>query len=315
MPHECTNCGRVFPDGSKQMLSGCPDCGGNKFQFRPSSQESESGMQSDPQRSDPDRDSQPQSDTHSAANHQNESKINTNTQPSPSNTDPVPKPDTTEYDGVGAGSSPEHKRTTNTSTDNEHTNQSDSDSQFDPWPHADPNQGNEENDDNTDPISTPHHADHPTPDTTTSAEDSKLHNPSEKDDENNAQASARGDIVSPEELAAMGASSDAEGHPQREVQSHSESLDSSSKDPSQTSTGDSQSSSESSTDTDDPGLDDLRTELNQQFESIRIVAPGQYELNLMELYDRSEYIISLQEDGRYVIEVPNAGRELSDDTN
>src|SRR6056297_872855 len=36
MPHQCTNCGRTFPDGSKEMLSGCPDCGGNKFQFEPS---------------------------------------------------------------------------------------------------------------------------------------------------------------------------------------------------------------------------------------------------------------------------------------
>jgi predicted nucleic acid-binding Zn-ribbon protein len=36
------------------------------------------------------------------------------------------------------------------------------------------------------------------------------------------------------------------------------------------------------------------------------VSPGQYELNLMELYDREEYIISLREDGRYVIEVPDS---------
>jgi predicted nucleic acid-binding Zn-ribbon protein len=36
------------------------------------------------------------------------------------------------------------------------------------------------------------------------------------------------------------------------------------------------------------------------------VSPGKYELNLMELYDRQEYIISLQEDGRYVIEMPDA---------
>ncbi|WP_217900335.1 Zn-ribbon domain-containing protein, partial [Halorubrum sp. Ea8] len=35
MPHQCTTCGRTFPDGSKEMLSGCPDCGGNKFQFKP----------------------------------------------------------------------------------------------------------------------------------------------------------------------------------------------------------------------------------------------------------------------------------------
>jgi predicted nucleic acid-binding Zn-ribbon protein len=59
-------------------------------------------------------------------------------------------------------------------------------------------------------------------------------------------------------------------------------------------------------DEDRPDLDELRRELNDQFESIRIVAPGQYELNLMELYDRQEYIIALQEDGQYVIEVPDA---------
>ena len=53
-----------------------------------------------------------------------------------------------------------------------------------------------------------------------------------------------------------------------------------------------------------PELDALREELNDQFESIKIVAPGQYELNLMELYDREEYIIALEEDGRYVIDVP-----------
>ena len=63
---------------------------------------------------------------------------------------------------------------------------------------------------------------------------------------------------------------------------------------------------------DRPGLDELREELNSQFESIKIVSPGQYELNLMELYDRQEYIISLQEDGRYVIEVPDSWGDRDD---
>jgi hypothetical protein len=61
-----------------------------------------------------------------------------------------------------------------------------------------------------------------------------------------------------------------------------------------------------------PDLEMLREELNQQFESIRIIAPGQYELNLMELYDREEYIISLLEDGRYAIEVPEAWRDSAE---
>jgi hypothetical protein len=33
----------------------------------------------------------------------------------------------------------------------------------------------------------------------------------------------------------------------------------------------------------------------------------------MELYNREEYIISLQEDGRYVIEVPESWRSGGDD--
>uniref|UniRef100_UPI00366F439E OapC/ArvC family zinc-ribbon domain-containing protein n=1 Tax=Cryptosporangium minutisporangium TaxID=113569 RepID=UPI00366F439E len=56
-------------------------------------------------------------------------------------------------------------------------------------------------------------------------------------------------------------------------------------------------------------MEQLRAELNEQFESIKILQPGQYELNLMELYDREEYIISLQDDGRYVIDVPDSWRE------
>jgi len=63
---------------------------------------------------------------------------------------------------------------------------------------------------------------------------------------------------------------------------------------------------------DRPSIEDLREELNEQFESIKIVRPGQYELNLMELYNRDEYIISLQEDGRYVIDVPDSWREGDD---
>ena len=55
----------------------------------------------------------------------------------------------------------------------------------------------------------------------------------------------------------------------------------------------------------DPDLAELREQLNDQFESIKIIEPGQYELNLMELYDREEYIIALQENGRYVIQVPD----------
>jgi len=66
----------------------------------------------------------------------------------------------------------------------------------------------------------------------------------------------------------------------------------------------SQSAAEPTPREDRPDLSELRAELNDQFESIKVLEPGQYELNLMSLYDREEYIIALQEDGKYTIQVP-----------
>ncbi|MDY6780023.1 MAG: Zn-ribbon containing protein [Halobacteria archaeon] len=51
--------------------------------------------------------------------------------------------------------------------------------------------------------------------------------------------------------------------------------------------------------------DELREELMEQFETIKIVEPGSYELNLMNLYDSEEKIIALQEDGRYQVSLPS----------
>ena len=33
MPHQCLKCGKVFDEGSSQLLKGCPECGGNRFFF------------------------------------------------------------------------------------------------------------------------------------------------------------------------------------------------------------------------------------------------------------------------------------------
>jgi len=170
MPHQCTGCSRVFDDGSKEMLSGCPDCGGNKFQFIPDSATS----------------SQP-------AGH---------TEP----TEPTQSGDTRYIEA-----------------DDE---------------------------------------------TAATRED-------------RAQATARSAIVSEHELPA---------EPQTVAETPSPEPD-------------------EAPPADTPGLSELRKELNQQFESIKILQPGEYELNLMELYDREEYIIALKEDGRYVIEVPGDWRE------
>ncbi|QAU13268.1 hypothetical protein EKH57_11325 [Halorubrum sp. BOL3-1] len=210
MPHQCTTCGRTFSDGSKEMLSGCPDCGGNKFQFKPA------GATEDPAAGDDDGSA-----------------------------------------GAAAGPSPPAPEDRSTPTPEEDTS--------DPTP-SDP------------PDPTPSDPTDPTPSDATSTDPSAESDGTEqigdRSDEDTAQASARSEVVSPDELDRASHEVDAAETPPA--------------------------------DEEQPGIDALRDELNDQFESIRIVSPGQYELNLMELYDRQEYIISLQEDGRYVIEMPDA---------
>lgn len=51
-------------------------------------------------------------------------------------------------------------------------------------------------------------------------------------------------------------------------------------------------------------LSEVKEQLHDQFEGIRIIEPGQYQLNLMKLYEKKDCVISLQEDGRYIINVP-----------
>ena len=171
MPHQCTNCGRTFDDGSKQMLAGCPDCGGNKFQFLP--------------------------------------------------------PGTVEREA------PEE-----------------------------PLDGAAASGGDDDIIEAP-----PEPVANTPA------------GEDRAQATARSSVVSENELPPAEPHYGAEEPPAPAEEPES------------------------------PDLAQLREELNEQFESIKILRPGEYELNLMELYDREEYIIALEEDGRYVIDVPDTWRD------
>lgn len=51
--------------------------------------------------------------------------------------------------------------------------------------------------------------------------------------------------------------------------------------------------------------DEARRRLLDEFETIRIVEPGSYELNLMNLYEDEEKIIALQEDGKYQVSLPS----------
>ncbi len=33
MPHQCIKCNKIYPDGSKELLKGCEECGGKFFFF------------------------------------------------------------------------------------------------------------------------------------------------------------------------------------------------------------------------------------------------------------------------------------------
>ena len=260
MPHQCTNCGRAFADGSKEMLSGCPDCGGNKFQFQPKSAGSTPAESTD---SSPDR-TESTSDGPDA----------TGTTERDESARPDPSPPTSEradraWPGTDSEPSPDAgSPSANTSSS--------------------PASPTEAPGTESPPAPTASSNDTPQVDAGTSTgsdadvdADTEASNPPRVSDEDHAQASARTDMVTPDELADAA----------RKTRKPPDDVDGQVIEP--------QSD-------DRPGLDELREELNSQFESIKIVSPGQYELNLMELYDRQEYIISLQEDGRYVIEVPDS---------
>lgn len=203
MPHQCTNCEYLFEDGSKEMLSGCPDCGGNKFQFRP----------------------QNWSPTESTAT----------------------QLDTASTDGSESMS------------------------------------GSDKDDG----------AERTTPEDAGDIIDASEHT------ESPAQRSARTDTVSPSDMPNVSAWPDETDSSDTQTETRSGgSSDVVPEDPYERKAWEETQKSKM-------GMEELRQELNEQFESIKILEPGEYELNLMELYEREEYIIALQEDGRYMIEVPN----------
>ncbi|QHS18199.1 hypothetical protein GWK26_14130 [haloarchaeon 3A1-DGR] len=250
MPHQCTACGHVFPDGSKEMLSGCPDCGGNKFQFKPGSVEEASAEDTGRSAGGPaDRDATSGDVTIEA------------------DRDTPPEPDHDPAPGTGRDAE------VTVATDPSPTDASAADASA-----ADPDAA--------------------------ASTDTPPSNAAEDD----AQASARSEVVSSDELSVT-SNPDAAAPSSREDASTPSRASEAAEDADVGTDSDAADATDhpdtrTGTDDDRAGLDALREELNDQFESIRIVSPGQYELNLMELYDRQEYIISLQEDGRYVIEMP-----------
>ena len=236
MPHQCTTCGRTFPDGSKEMLSGCPDCGGNKFQFKPA------GASAD--------------DSPSPAAGRATGSTGRSSTPAPDRSADSDQPEDSDHP-TNPDQSADHDRQTTTQP-----------SASPPEPAHDPDSEVASPDSE---VASPDSAD---------AQGTDSEHIRDRSEEDVAQASARSDVVSPDELDRASRDVDADSSPDSDPAAHPEGHR--------------------------PDIDDLRDELNEQFESIRIVSPGQYELNLMELYDRQEYIISLQEDGRYVIEMPDA---------
>ena len=267
MPHQCTNCGHVFEDGSKEMLSGCPDCGGNKFQYHPGEV-----PEDPPEETDSPEPPEPEGGSVSGAVGRAANRVRDAVSSGP--------PSSSEPDESSADAAASESTTGAGATDSaggssvDAAEQSAAGTADDPAASATDDPVVESAGDATAAPETggdgraADAASEPEADAEPGVKASTV------DSEDGAQAEARSEVVDMTSL------------PDRAE--------------------DGRVVKEPDDSEDRPDLEDLRQELNDQFESIRIVAPGQYELNLMELYDRQEYIIALQEDGQYVIEVPDA---------
>ncbi|QLD85834.1 hypothetical protein HWV23_08890 [Natronomonas halophila] len=319
MPHQCTGCGHTFADGSKEMLSGCPECGGNKFQFRPSEEDlpdepAESAESDAPSRPDADsssvaetvgrattkmRDlvsSGPESPSDDRGEPTAESTTESSTESTAESTS-VPDPDsTTDPDATVSSAEPTTSNASAGSVGASETAQTDADPNPDAaWP----SESEEAPADVTSVDSSSARPETGGEPAGTDDDDGEIidadarRSTTDESDEDLAQASARSDIVQEDELPETDevAATSTSGLESAESQAGGPEPD-----------VDGRVVSEP--DDEQPDIAELREQLNDQFESIKIVEPGQYELNLMELYDREEYIIALQENGRYVIQVP-----------
>ncbi|MDS0476166.1 Zn-ribbon containing protein [Natrinema sp. 1APR25-10V2] len=330
MPHQCTNCGRTFADGSKEMLSGCPDCGGNKFQFAPTATAAAESFDEG-------------GGTGSAAG---SGSAATGTESAPAS-DPVETADNgnraAEADSVTTRAAETVRefvssRTADQSTDDaDDTGQSRSAGTADPgsdgsWPSsAKPDSVDRESPTDGEFEEWPETArrpedrtggssESPESDRDTGPSDAKLSDSSTvhatdgerstttfADDENSAQAHARSEVVPTDDLPPRSDDTDRR-ETARETGGRTDDHSASAAAEPNADSPPEHGRVVSEPSGDRPSIEELRAELNDQFESIKIVRPGQYELNLMELYNRDEYIISLQEDGRYVIDVPDSWR-------
>jgi predicted nucleic acid-binding Zn-ribbon protein len=300
MPHQCTDCSRRFDDGSKEMLSGCPNCGGNKFQYIPTAAMDADGTPGETPADQPrsgDTDSTVARTVGSAATAVRDLVGGSSRSGGSPPSDVPASPETGTEGGARSAtagrpetSSPSNPATASADSDSN----ADSDSDADPDPES-PKRGRSDTgtaDGSTQTGNTEPSTGRSDFEPSTSASDIEATTGTSEDA---AQASARSELVSPDELPSVADErsgwEQATPAPTQEPQPSGPETD-----------PDAGSPGEQAAER--PDLSELREELNQQFESIKVVEPGQYELNLMELFDRQEYIIALQEDGKYTVQVP-----------
>jgi predicted nucleic acid-binding Zn-ribbon protein len=302
MPHQCTDCGHVFPDGSKEMLGGCPDCGGNKFQFHKGEIPGDAPSESPP--SSPGERSNVASAVGKAANTlrdfvggSSRPELDRDARPDDRGGGDGVETEQATLDAVtadvggdaAAGDAAESAGDGRTRLSSDYE-----------WPETarPPEYDDEEGDD--DPAETDAEPSgvgtEPVDAEPADAEPAGV----ESDAAGAAGAEAEPSPGSDDAETVEGAAS---GEDRAQADARSAVVD----DDLPTAADDAQVASEPAGER--PDLAALREELNDQFESIKVLAPGQYELNLMELYDREEYIIAIQENGKYVIEVPDAWDE------
>lgn len=61
-----------------------------------------------------------------------------------------------------------------------------------------------------------------------------------------------------------------------------------------------------------PKAENTQKEIGDRIESIRILSPGQYELNLESLLERKEIVMALKEDGTYIVNLPSVFKKKKD---
>ena len=286
MPHKCTSCHEVFPDGTEEVLRGCPECNGNTFQYLPgdtveqppasaSDDQSIAGQHDEPVTVEP-----------------NDDGILIPEHPSePSTTGSVDESATESIEESATGSTVsetvDHVTTTLrdfVSTDGGNDSQS---------PERSPDE-------------------HGT-DAEVIVGDSV---------EDNAQSNARSALVSrdelPDEVARFVSNDHGSGGKmmggeltvgESQEDAAGESRPVAPTEPARPENGSHPPASTTQsgvTEPPKPDLEEIRAKLNEQFEGIRVVEPGRYELNIRKLFEREETIIALKEDGRYVIDVPKS---------